>query len=312
MLAVMRQFTPEELQHARRICDADVAEPEQILRALCLRLGVSVLGVVPIVREDWLFQRAARRLGVARPGLVGEALEREVYVALCRLAWQAAPLGMRQELLRQVRMRWDSGEPPQIEAASDENSSSVDVGFDTVMRYAAGRRAFAAAALAFDLPFPELGRGRGLPLPTLFPRVQDLAPLYALLLLVWRARHRLLVEKQEQVRRLDLQIQRLEQTLAERIQLVRETPIAWYRRPESGAAVAGGVGAAGVIQLALGVASPVTWVLVGLGALWCAIAAAGEHAAAQESPVGRLTRELEVLRSLRQEALAAVRRLQDD
>lgn len=310
MLAVMGQFSPEELQAARRLCGAEAAEPEPILRALCLHLGLSLFGIVPIAREDWLFQRAARRLGVARPGLVGAALEREVYVALCRLAWQAAPPGVRRMLLQQVRLLWDSGEPPQLEAA-EENASRLDVGFDTVMRYPPGRRAFAAAALALGLPFPELGEGRGLLFPLPFAREQGLGPLYGVLLVVWQARRRLLIEKQEQARQLDVQIRRLEEALAEQIRFARASPTAWYRRPESGAAVAAGAGVAGAVQLAMGVAAPVTWALAGLGALWCAIAA-GASVAEQDAPVRRLARELGVLRALRQEAVAAIRRLQDD
>ncbi|MBI3912483.1 MAG: hypothetical protein HY320_16300 [Armatimonadetes bacterium] len=311
MLSILRQLTAEEQRRAGQACGAALeAGPDAILRALCCALRVTVLGLFPVWREDLLLLHAARRLGVGNPSALLPALERQVLAALLRLAWDDASPEYQRHVLARALELWDAEAKPLFALPAPDDVLALHAGVEALLCRPTGLRALAAALDTLPLPLPPPPRRMvaGLPLPP------DRGPmmLYEVLLVVWRARRRLLAEKRAERRHLERHIRQVESYLDYRERDFRSTPVHWTRRPASGAAVAAGAAAAASIQWLMMVPDPLTWVVAGAGIAWSAVAWASRPKVGSDPRYRRLVTELAVLRQRLRDVERAVSSLEEE
>jgi hypothetical protein len=316
MLSILRQMSIEEQRYAAAACGAGTdATPEGILRALCRECMVLGWGFVPLTREDALFEQVGTRLGLP-PGAKGPAavpaMERRVFRTLLRRAWEAADASYQRCVLEEAAALWDAGGETLPELPPHEEALGLSAALERYLAHPAGLRALAAATEVAPLVFP---RPLDLPLPQqitvavgqlagLRPRPdRGYAALFEVLLLCWRARRRLLLERQTHLQQLERQLRQLTANLQRRAQELRGTSAPSTLNWRRGIAVAGGAAAATFLQLALHVYSPLGWLVGGAGLIWSAIAAASHPRLEADPRYAALLREIAATR----QQLAAVR-----
>jgi hypothetical protein len=254
--------------------------PEEVIRALSRACGVSMLGLFPASTDDVLLDHVGRRLGL--PPLLGglSAIvqrERTILAHYLRIAWEAADPPTRRAFLRQALQSWDHSclpHPTQGVEPPDEASDTVlQATLEVLVQSAAGCRALAVAAASYPMPYPASAAGRGSAWATALGARAHTghAMLYTVLLILWRARARLLIDRRAQRIGLDRQLGQMESFLSVRRRNLQAAPIPWRRNPLSGASVAAGAAAASAISAAVTPPSEfhLLPLLIGLaGALW--------------------------------------------
>jgi hypothetical protein len=316
MLSILRQMSIEEQRFAAAACGAGTeATPEGILRALCRECMVLGWGFVPLTREDALFEQVGTRLGLP-PGAKGPAaiaaMERRVFRSLLRRAWEAADASYQRRILEEAAALWDAGSETLPELPPHEEPLGLSASLERFLGHPAGLRALASATevvplvfpRAFDLPLPQQITAAMGQLAGLRPRPErGYTALFEVLLLCWRARRRLLLERQTHLQQLERQLRQLTANLQRRAEELRgalaPSALNWRR----GISIAGGAAAATFLQLALHVYSPLGWLVGGAGLIWSAIAVASHPRLDADPRYAALLRDLAATR----QQLAVVR-----
>lgn len=316
MLRILRELNHEE---HRRITDlAGVrpgAPPEEMIRGLSRRCGVALWGLFSTGAPDVLLDHMGRRLGLEplQGGhLAFSSRERAVLACYLRLGWSAADAGRRDAVLRAALAAWDHGTlpPPPYDQLAREGFPG-DATLEWLLQQSAGCRALAVAVAAHPLPLPAMDPppllgavGTATVLagvrPPGMPRDGGHELFYETLLVLWRARARLLAERRNhraQLQRLERQLTSL---MAVRQRDLATAPIGWMRNPLSGLAVAGGAALAVAVQTMLSAPGGPLGLAIAtgtLGLLWSAAVASGRPAAAADRRILRMGAQLEQIRA---------------
>lgn len=281
MLPILRQMSLEEIRYAAAACGAGAdISPEGVVKALCRECCILGWGFVPLSREDALFEQVGQRLGVpdGPKGARGvPVMERRVFAALLRRAWEAADPSYQQRFLEAASSLWDVEGSPAPALPAGEEPGPLRVAMDAYLTRPAGLRALAAAAETVPLVFPpppelpfsqQLGAMVG-SFGGLRPRPDRGHPaLFEVLKICWRARQRLLGERRAQRHHLEWQLRQLVASLEQRGEDLRAAASPWKRQWARGFAAAGGALVATCVQLALGVSNPVGWIVLTAGLTW--------------------------------------------
>jgi hypothetical protein len=280
MIRVLRQLNTEEMRmvtyHSRARAGAT---PEEIIRALSRQTGVVMWGIFPSSAPDVLLDNAGRRLGL-EPMVGGpHALamrERAILGSYLRLAWSAAEDSHRDALLRAAVAAWDHPSlppPPYQRDAGD--GYSADAALEWLLQQSAGCRALAAATEKRPLPLPPLEGSLlgGLRVPGL-TRTGGHEALYEVLLILWRARARMLRDRRGQRGQLARQERQLGSLVAVRRRDLETAPVGWEQNPVSGLAVAAAAATAMTLHMVIPATTPLPMIvssLVGMtGLVWSA------------------------------------------
>jgi hypothetical protein len=264
MLRLLRQLTPEEMRQVAQYCDAArplnaATSPEEVIRCLSRLCGVYTWGIFPATSEQALLDHAGRRLGMAPAASTPRALgmrERAIFASYFRQAWEAADPDRRRAILNLALAAWDNPMLPSPELVEDAEYGSVHPTLEALLQQSAGCRALAVATDTAPLPLPHSGPV-GPPSFLLGGRGQlGHRALYGVLLVLWRARVRLLRERRIQRAQLERQLRQVETLMAVRRRNLHATPARWELNPASGLSLSAGAAAAAGIHLALAAASP--------------------------------------------------------
>src|SRR5262249_25948874 len=149
---------------------------------------------------DVLLDHAGRRLGL-EPMVGGpHALairERAILGSYLRLAWSAAEDSRREAVLKTAVSAWDHPAlPPPPYQRDSADGYSPDAALEWLLQQSAGCRALAIATEKHPLPLPPLEGPvfGGMRVPGL-SRAGGHESLYEVLLILWRARSRLLRDR---------------------------------------------------------------------------------------------------------------------
>jgi len=141
---------------------------------------------------------------------------------------------------------WDNATLPYPELSDVPVEAPVHPTLEALLQNSTGCRALAAVAERLPLPLPETGASRG-PLSFAISGVRltpGHAALYEVLLIVWRARGRLLRERRVQRTQVERQLRQLDSLITVRRKNLSSGPSHWTRNPASGVSVA----AAGLVS----------------------------------------------------------------
>jgi hypothetical protein len=317
MLNTLRHMTLEELRAAAAATGVEPA-PDAVLRALCRDCGIVGWGFVPVTREDALFEQLAHRLGLG-PGPRGPqgvtVLERRVYGALFRRAWEASDLRRQRQVLEAALALWDVESLPRPALPPRDEPLAARAVLDGLLGGAAGLRALAAATETAPLsyPVPEATFGGGLaqfagiaigPIPGLRARPErGYAALFEVLTGCWRARRRLLAERRAQHQQLRRHLRQISVSMEDRARDLHGLSAPWARQWLRGLAVAAGAAGASTLQLLLQADPWFGWMTMGAGLVWSVVAWASQPRVEADARYARLQREAATAR----QQLAAVR-----
>lgn len=280
MIRVLRQLSHEEARlvsyHART---RQGATPEEIIRALSRHTGVTMWGLFPSSAPDVLLDHAGRRLGL-EPMIGGpHALamrERAILGCYLRLAWSAAEDSRREAVLRAAVNSWDHPAlPPPPYQRDSGDGYSPDAALEWLLQQSAGCRALAVATEKHPLPLPPLEGPSfgGVRVPGL-SRSGGHECLYEVLLVLWRARSRMLKDRRGRRGQLARQERQLGSLLAVRRRDVETAPVGWEQNPVSGLTVAAAAATAMTLHMVVPTPTPLPMVLstlVGMaGLIWSA------------------------------------------
>lgn len=246
MLRTLRQLTPEEMRQVAAECGARPGAPaEEVVRSLARLCGAFTWGIFPAGTDDVLLDQVGRRLGL--PPMTGgpraiAMRERAVLVCFLRRAWEELGAARRRRLLEEAIFAWDraSAPPPDPPAAAGDapeaDRAALHVLFELMLGHSAGVRALAVASRTCALPLPESG-----PVSVIRSAVSGRGDghqiLYSVLLVLWRARDRILKERRAQRLHVEQQIRRQESLLAVRRRHLTAAPTSWERNPASGLSI---------------------------------------------------------------------------
>jgi hypothetical protein len=282
MLRILRQLTPEETRQAAMYCGARPgATPEEIIRCLSRLCGATTWGLFPATTDDVLLDQAGRRLGM--PPLVGgpralTARERAIFACYFRQAWDGATEDRQYAALQQALDFWDSPALPRPALPEEvDDETHLHPVLESLLQHSTGCRALATAAETVPLPLPSPGIPVG-PIRVVGSRAAvGHQALYGVLLVLWRARGRILRERRLQRTQLERQLRQLESLATIRRRNLNETPVRWGLNPASGLSVATAAAMSMAVHLAMAAASPATLVpaaMVGAAGLAWSVSAA--------------------------------------
>ncbi len=250
MLSILKLLDAEERRQAAHHAGARPgATPEEVIRSLARTCGATTWGLFPATTDDVLLDHVGRKLGL--PPLTGgpkAILNREwaILGIYLRHAWEAADPARRRAVTERALAAWDN--PAQPRPAVLENGDAdgaLRAAWDTLLHTAAGCRAAAVATATEPLPLPPVA------LTTLSPfrlpggkAEEGHQALYGVLLVLWRARARLLRERRGQRAVLARQVRQLETLAARRRREMASAGRGWQSSPGSGLALVAGAAAA--------------------------------------------------------------------
>lgn len=307
----MRCLTGDEMRELLQCCSPGggrplTAEPDQIIRTLSRLCGASAFGVVHTNHPRELLEVMAARLSLLsqdrRLRLTGSSTVFELLLLRYYLvrAWEAASAEKRAEFL-QVMEEIDPAAASELASLGDLSGSLLDQWLASPASLRAGAAAAAGAGLALPA---ALATG---PTVTVLPGVHRSMggneALYGVLLVVWRARLRLVSELSGRMAALEAELRTSSSQIERRRRTHTEQHESESMRPVSGAWAAGGAVAA--LLLSLGIGEPA----VSLTALLLAAGCGAWSAAVRGRPAGHqrlATQE----RMLERRQRAAVRELQ--
>jgi hypothetical protein len=305
MLRLLRQLTAEEARQVAAHAGARPgAAPEEIIRSLSRACGANVWGLFPAQTDDVLLDNAGRRLGML-PMTGGSravpARERAIFAYYVRQAWTAADEDRQRMVLRLALEGWDSSTLPRPEIQPHPRGEVLHVALEGFLQHAAGCRALAtateSAALSLPTPPPPLGRV-GITIPGGAAGHQA---LYRVLLVLWRARARLLRDKRLQRLEAERQLRQVESLLAVRQRNLSAAPTPWTADPRSGLSVTAAAAVSVGVHAAIAVLSPVAIIpaaLIGTaGLVWSASAAMFGSKATTDQRVGQMHAQIHALRA---------------
>jgi hypothetical protein len=304
MLRVLRQLTPDEMRQAAMHCGARPgATPEEIIRCLSRLCGATTWGLFPATTDDVLLDQAGRRLGM--PPLIGgpRALtqrERGIFACYFRQAWDGATEERRHTILRMARDNWDTPAlpPPALPDVLEE--AHLHEVLESLLQQSAGCRALALATETIPLPLPSPAIPNG-PIRVAVGRAAaGHQALYGVLLVLWRARGRLLRERRLQRAQLERQLRQLESLAAIRRRNLNDTPVRWALNPASGLSVATAAAMSMAVHLAMAAASPATMGLAATvgaaGLAWSVSAAILGPRAASDARIAQMQAQAQSFR----------------
>lgn len=205
MIELLRILTAEELREVLRCCTTiggtpPAGEPQQIVRTLSRLCGVTNFYVFTTDDPDELLTRVAGRLGLGADAAAALAIARKPWVRERLLlayyleqAFQSALPERRAEFLSALSDAYSGASP--LPPPPDESSQQV-IWLERVLRYPSVLRAAAAAAERHRLPLPQpLASGPSAPVaPGVQRNLGGHEALYGVLLVLWRARFRLVAD----------------------------------------------------------------------------------------------------------------------
>lgn len=305
MLRILRQLTAQECRQVATHAGARPgATPEEIIRSLSRICGANIWGLFPAQSDDVLLDNVGRRLGML-PMTGGPrgvpARERAIFAYYVRQAWAVADEERRLMVLRLALEAWDSSTLPQPDIPANPHGEVLHVTLEGFLQHAAGCRALAVAteraALTLPAPAPPLGRV-GIPYPGGAAGHQA---FYRVLLVLWRARARLLRDKRLQRTEAERQLRHVESLLAVRERNLSAAPTPWAADPRSGLSLTAAAAASLGVHAAVAVLTPVAIVpaaVVGTaGLVWSASAAMFGSRATTDHRVSQMHAQIYALRS---------------
>ncbi|MCC2670716.1 MAG: hypothetical protein K0Q72_3187 [Armatimonadetes bacterium] len=286
MLRILRQLSAEEARQVAAHAGARPgAAPEELIRTLSRACGANVWGLFPAQTDDVLLDYAGRRLGMLpmTGGLRAvPSRERAILAYYVRQAWESADDDRRRLVLRLALDAWDSATLPRPEVPANPIGETLHIALEAFLQHSAGCRALASAtenaALTLPLPSPPLGR---IGIPYTVGAAGHLA-LYGVLLVLWRARARLLRDKRMQRFELERQLRQVESLLTVRQRNLAAATTSWTVDPRSGLSLTAAAAVSVGVHTALASAAAVSIIpalAVGTaGVIWsvCAATAGGQ------------------------------------
>jgi len=163
---------------------------------------------------------------------------REWAILACylRQAWDAASTSQREAVLERVKQVWDSSSLPCPVPENPTEEEYAVYALEALMHHAAGCRALAVATETAPLTLPAATPVGPYWTGTNRP-VSGHQVMYAVLLVLWRGRARLLKERRARRFQLERQSRQVESLLAIRQRDLETTPSSWELNPASGLAV---------------------------------------------------------------------------
>jgi hypothetical protein len=282
------------------------AAPEDILRVLSRRCGVTLWGILPASGDDTLLDQVGRRLGM--PPLVNGPRslfqrERDVFACFMRQAWDAAPPEVRLQVLQACLMVWDHSALAAPRLSETPQEGEIRGMMETLIRTSAGCRALATVAEHYPLTLPILPHydqsllGLGGRMDLGYPA------LFGVLTVLWRARARLLRERRSSLLGLDQQIKDTELALGQRELHLEAAPRSWALRPVNGACLVAGAAVSTAATAVMAAVTPATLgmaaAVAGAGLVWSAVASTSRTRTETDERLHQLAEHLRLLRQHR-------------
>lgn len=295
MLKILRQLSPDEARQVALLCGArSGAAPEELIRCLCRHCGVYTWGLFPASSDEALLDQMGRRLGL--PPYSGGTRdvtlrERAVLASYLRHGWGASAPETRLQLLVRARTAWDVPGLAFPELIENVEQGTVHPTLEALLVQSAGLRALAAAAEQVPIPLAAGGRVPGSFFGASERPANQHQAFYATLLILWRARSRVLRERRHQRLQLQREAKQVESLLAVRRRNLNLQPRGWLRDPRSGAALLAAAGVSAAVHV---VAAPAAALLL-IPSLMVGIAGVGWSACAL-TLANRVTSDDRVLR----------------
>lgn len=307
MIRILRQLNPDEMRQVALACGSRPgALPEEVVRCLARLSGAFTWGIFPAGTDDVLLDQVGRKLGF--PPLVGgtnavPTREKAILGRYIRQGWEPATLVRKQAALQLAVAAWDHpGFPPPVLEDVTEANAFCHPTLEALLQSSAGHRALAVALenAPLPLPIPEIAAGP-VRVPIAARAAQGHQALYSTLLVLWRARHRMLREKRSQRTQIERQLRQTETLLAARKRNLTAAPVRWELNPASGLSVSAGAAVAVGAHLVLAAANPaliIPAVAVGTAGLaWSATAAVLSPRPASDERFNRLQSQIQAFRS---------------
>jgi len=305
MLRILRQLNAEESRQVAAHAGARPgAAPEEIIRSLSRACGANVWGLFPAQTDDVLLDNAGRRLGML-PMTGGTravpARERAIFAYYVRQAWSAAEEDRQRLVLRYALEAWDSSTLPRPEVQPNPRGELLHVALEGFLQHTAGCRALAVATenAALSLPAPASTLGRvSIPFPG---GALGHQALYRVLLVLWRARARLLRDKRLQRAEAERQLRQVESLLAVRQRNLSAAPTPWTADPRSGLSLTAAAAVSVGVHAAVAILTPVAIIpaaIVGAtGLVWSASAAMFGGRAGTDHRVSQMHAQIHAFRA---------------
>jgi hypothetical protein len=319
MLKILRQLTPEEMRRVALLCRArGGATPDEVIRSLARLCGVTTWGIFPAGTDDVLLDHVGRRLGMAPLAGGPHAIlmrERAILACYLRQAWADADAERREAVLNLALALWDSpGAARPMPAEAGDEVSSTHPTLEVLLHGSAGCRALAAATETEPLPLFSTRPLSGLPAFTVGRAFSGHQSLYEVLLILWRARARILRERRAQRSLLERQTRQAETLLAVRRQDLVTAPLPWGLNPASGLSVIAAATVSVAVNMALGAADPLALIPAAVaataGLAWSSAALAFRPRPSRDRRVSRISLQAQSLRSQLVQVERAVRSLE--
>ena len=303
MHRILRQLTPDEMRQVAHHCGArECASPEEVIRCLAKHCGALTWGIFPAATPDALLDQVGQSLGM--PPLMGglrglQARERAIFGVYLRQAWDTADVGRRTAIIHLALAAWDNPSLPRPEALTypEETGWGPPVP-EPLLQHATGCRALATALQTHPLNLPEPAHRGGLGV-VVSRRPSGHQMLFQVLLVLWRARARVLRERKVQRVELSRQLQQLDSLITIRRRHLSEEHVTWSRNPQSGLALTAAAGLSAAVHLALA-AGPVYLIPAGVvgaaGLVWAAAARVSRPQRPSDSRVQKLSTQIHSLR----------------
>jgi hypothetical protein len=307
MLRILRQLNPEEMRQVALAAHTRTgAAPEEVIRSLARLCAVTTWGIFPAATDDVLLDHVGRRLGM--PPMTGgprAIISREwaILVAYLRQAWHAADIERRRAVVEQALTAWDSPSLPRPVLPDYLHEADALYGvWETLLQSSAGCRAIAVATETEPLHLP----GAAMPPPGPF-RVTGARPgqghqaLYSVLLILWRARYRMLYERRARRAQLERQARQVESLMKIRQRDLEATPPDWRANPASGLSLVAAATTAVGLHLAMAPAELALLIpaaVVGTaGFVWATASSALRPGPTSDRRITRMTNQVQSCRS---------------
>lgn len=255
MLTILRRLTPDELREVVTLSGAHPgASQEEVVRYLARACGATSWLILPAQTPEKLLDHVSRRLGMPPLESSSRALaqrERAILAYFIRQAWEGTDLDRRRVVVERALSAWDDARLPAPPPPAGTEEAATRVTLENLLHHAAGCRGLATALHANPLPLPPTGWLRGaLPSGSRVGSGQQV--LYGVLLVLWRARGRLLAERRAQSAHLERQGRQLASLEEVRRRNATVPGPAWTQNPASGLALTAAAATSMVIQVGLG------------------------------------------------------------
>ena len=306
MLRILRQLNPDEMRQVALHSRARPgATPEEVIRCLARLCGVTTWGIFPAGTDDILLDHVGRRLGMA-PLLGGPHAianrERAILACYLRQAWDAADLEQRRAVLGSALAAWDTAPLPRAILMEDSDSlPALNAGLEMLLQHSAGCRSIAVATETDPLPYPSWGPMSPGAKITVGRGAVGHQALYEVLVILWRARARLLRDRRTQRAQLERQVRQLETLLTVRQRDLSATPATWEVNPASGLSVVAAAAASVAVHLAIAPVELLNLMPAALaataGLAWSATAATLCPRPSADQRITRMSTQIQTFRS---------------